>query len=110
MVGESAGVHPAFFFVGLGLTVVSSAVLVWSGIDTVDKNDSFKAQPSDAAQQDGMDAQLRTNVLVGVTSGLAVATVVFAFLTDWGGDEVTSGATIEVDPAGGAAAWWRGTF
>ena len=36
--------------------------------------------------QQGLDKQHRTNVLIGVTAGVGVATgVIGAFFTDWGG-------------------------
>jgi hypothetical protein len=108
---DPSGLHPAFFVVGLGVTAVSGAVLVWSGVDTLGRNDDFKAAPSEALQQDGLDAQLRTNVLIGVTAGLGVLTAAFALFTDWGGDEDVPAVTIRVDPSSHAGTLaWRGSF
>jgi hypothetical protein len=89
---ESGGWSPTVFFVGVGLTAAAGGVTVWSGIDT-------KNNPGPEAVTNGCDAgdtecdlyekgrskQLRTNILIGVTSGLAVATgLVGAFAIDWG--------------------------
>jgi hypothetical protein len=82
---------PAVFFAGLGLTVASAAVLVWSGIDTVNNPgvDAVRAQcinqgESCAAYQTGRSAQLRTNVLIGVTAGVfAITGVVGLLFTRW---------------------------
>jgi hypothetical protein len=89
---EWAGWSPTVFFVGVGLTAAAGGVTVWSGIDT-------KNNPGPEAVTNGCDAgdtecdlyekgrakQLRTNVLIGVTGGLAVATgLVGAFAVDWG--------------------------
>ena len=88
----SGGWSPTVFFVGVGLTAAAGGVTVWSGIDT-------KNNPGPEAVTNGCDAgdtecdlyqkgrskQARTNVLIGVTSGLAVATgLVGAFAVDWG--------------------------
>lgn len=82
---------PALFFVGFGLTAVSGGVLIWSGIDTVNNpgTQAVKTQcaglgESCPAYQTGRNAQLRTNVLIGVTAGLGVITgVIGIFLTQW---------------------------
>jgi len=79
------GISPAFFFVGLGLTLTSGAGLIASAVDTRSKHDEFERAPSPSSEQkdDGEAAQLRTNVLIGVTGGLGAATVIVAILSDW---------------------------
>lgn len=106
-VAEDRGIHPAAFYVGLGLTVVSSGLLIWSGVDTIALNDDFKATSDPNLLEDGMDAQLRTNALIGVTAGLGVATVVVALFTDWSSEP--SPVTIEGDGQTGLVTW-RGRF
>jgi hypothetical protein len=89
-----SGLPPALFFVGAGLTVVAGGITIWSGIDTVNNPgaDTVKAacdnqQPNCTELYDeGVGKQKRTNVLIGVTAGLGVVTVlVGALATDWGG-------------------------
>jgi len=98
--------HPAVFFVGLGLTLGAGGVLAWSSFDTVDAYNEFDQTPTQAGLDDGRSRQLRTNVLIGVTAGLGVATAAIGiFATEWS----TLGASetalrFEVSPSFGALA------
>ncbi len=82
---------PAVFFVGLGLTAVAGGVLVWSGIDTINnpgadvvKQKCVGLGETCPEYQDGRAKQLRTNVMIGVTSGLGALTLITGiFLTQW---------------------------
>jgi len=86
-----AGLPPAVFYAGAGLTAVLVGVTVWSGLDTVNNPgaDRVRAEcPNEDCQlyRDGLGKQHRTNALLGVTIGVGAATaVVGAFATDWGG-------------------------
>ena len=82
---------PAVFFVGLGLTAVAGGVLVWSGIDTINNPGADVVRQKCVGlgetcpeYQDGRAKQLRTNVMIGVTSGLGALTLIAGiFLTQW---------------------------
>ncbi|HEX3772073.1 MAG TPA: hypothetical protein VHV30_14455, partial [Polyangiaceae bacterium] len=112
---------PGVFIAGAAITGVALGVTVWSGINTeVDPGkDTVIAAcmgqtQSCQAYQTGLSHQHRTNVLIGVTSVLAVATaVVGVFFTQWspvrpaapsaGGPRGTVEALaphVEVGPAG----------
>jgi hypothetical protein len=88
-----AGLPPVVFFVGAGLTAVAGGVTIWSGIDTKNNPGADTVRDKCAGQgtscpeyQDGLSRQKRTNVLLGVTAGLAVTTgVIGAWFTDWSG-------------------------
>lgn len=89
------GITPIVFIVGAGLTAAAAGVLIWSGVDTLTANDNYvlytNSTGADLTMAEGyyqsaLDAQLRTNVLVGITGGLAAATLVLVFFTDWDGD------------------------
>lgn len=89
-----SGLPPALFFVGAGLTVVAGGITIWSGIDTVNNPGADKVKAACDNQQpncnelydEGVGKQKRTNVLIGVTAGLGVVTVlVGALATDWSG-------------------------
>lgn len=89
------GLHPVVFFVAGGVTLVAAGATVWSGLDTLE-NPGKDAVRRDCAGQDescptyqkGRDAQLRTNVLLGVTGGLALVTgVIGVFFTKWSSGE-----------------------
>lgn len=107
----SDGLSPWIFGVSLGLTVASVAILIWSGVDTLAGVDAFNAMPTPEAFEEGQAKELRTNVLVGITAGLAVLTVLFAVLADWDGDPPTTSTTAGVffDGASGGA-WLRTSF
>jgi hypothetical protein len=82
---------PAVFLVGLGLTAAAGGVTIWSGIDTENhpgasavKADCVGQGASCPQYQQGLSSQTRTNVLIGVTSGLgAITAVVGIFFTQW---------------------------
>lgn len=117
---EGGGLHPAVFGVALGSTVIAGGVLLWSGIDVQNINSDYESaveqQRADDARRlysEGTSAEKRTNILIGVTGGLAALTVVLAILTDWGGDETEEASendeestlrwipTVQADPNGG---------
>lgn len=109
------GVTPIVFGIGVGLTVVAGGVLVWSGLDVLAARDTYVATPTEAGYNDGLGRETRTNVLIGVTSGLAAATLVVAFFTDFGGAPSTEASaaralpTLAVTPEG-ATIGVAGTF
>lgn len=91
----SRGVTPILFGALLGLTAVSGGVLIWSGIDVLDARDAYVAGPTMARYEDGLSREVRTNVLIGVTSGLALGTLIVAFFTDFGGDDAGDSAALD---------------
>jgi hypothetical protein len=82
---------PIVTYVGAGLTVVAGGITIWSGVDTLNnpgkdavRRDCVGQDESCSTYQKGRSAQLRTNILIGVTAGLGVATGVIAiFFTQW---------------------------
>jgi hypothetical protein len=92
---------PAVFITGAALTAVALGVTVWSGINT--ENDPGKdAVKADcvgkgtpcATYQAGLAHETRTDVLIGVTSGLAVASaIVGVFFTEWSATSPASSAS-----------------
>ena len=88
------GLHPAFFGVGAGLTVGAGAALIWSGLDTLENPGPDKVRQACAGKGPdcpeyklGLENQLRTNILVGVTAGVGAATVLLAVFTRWSGGD-----------------------
>lgn len=88
------GISPVWFFVGLGVTAAVGGATIASGLDTSSKNDAFAREcgsagsgpvPGDCADRasTGESADTRTNVLLGVTAGLAALTGVTAFFVRW---------------------------
>jgi hypothetical protein len=94
-VEAKGGWSPTVFWVGVGLTGVAGIATVWSGIDTLNnpgedrvRDECVGLGESCPAYQDGLANERRTNILLGVTAVLGVATAAIgAFATDWqGGD------------------------
>ncbi len=84
---SSSGVSPVFFVAGTVLTLAAGGVTVWSGLDVSSrKKDYLDGEQTQARYDAGKSAELRTNVLLGVTGGLALLTAVTGlFLVDWKG-------------------------
>jgi hypothetical protein len=99
------GITPAVFVVGAVLTAGAGATLVWSGVDTLEGVGPYQMDPTPERLADGQSRELRTNILIGVTAGLAVGTLVLAFVTDWDGDPAPAEASpAEGEPAPGDSA------
>jgi hypothetical protein len=90
---KPAGWSPIVFWLSAGATLAAGGVTAWSGLDTVNnpgteriKKECRAGDENCALYQDGRARQARTNVLIGVTGALAVATgLVGALAIDWGG-------------------------
>jgi hypothetical protein len=98
-----SGLSPLFFEASLAATVVAGAFATGFAIDTASKHSAFapclssspsSSPPSSCSSlaSQGRDAQLRTNVLLGVTGALAGATLVTALLTRWHSASLSVGA------------------
>jgi tetratricopeptide (TPR) repeat protein len=104
--------HPGIFFGAAGATLVSAGLLIWSGLETLALNDAYLAtrdfNAAAAALARAEDQQLLTNVFIGITAGLGVASVVLAILSDWNALTGGSGQSAAVRPlfqAGPNGAW-----
>lgn len=87
------GVSPTIFWSGVAATGILVGVSTWSGIDTL-KHPGTEAVVAKCVglgescpeYQEGLQNQLRTNILWGVTGGVGVITALIgAFWTDWDG-------------------------
>jgi hypothetical protein len=93
------------FFSSLGATVALGAVTAWSGIDANKGVDAYESAaraasspginngssptPEEQAQallEEGQQKERRTNILIGVTAGMAVTTAVLGVFTNWKGE------------------------
>ncbi|MFW2389583.1 MAG: tetratricopeptide repeat protein [Polyangiales bacterium] len=93
------------FFSSLGATVAMGAVTVWSGIDANNGvsayesaartanspgiNNGSSPTPAENAQallEEGRKKERRTNILIGVTAGMAATTAVLGVFTNWKGE------------------------
>lgn len=96
----SKGVLPPWVFgVEVSLTVVAAGATIASALDTRSARNDFPSHPTSQALSDGKAKELRTNVLLGVTGGLAVLTAVSGiWLVRWR----SGGATAVAHASGGA--------
>ncbi len=96
----AAGISPTWFWVGIGVTTIGLGASIASGVDTLHRHETFAALPTSAGQQDGRSAQLRTNVLFGVTGAFALATAgIGIFAVGWGHGQKAS-TTVDLQARG----------
>ncbi|MBX3181926.1 MAG: hypothetical protein KIT72_11305 [Polyangiaceae bacterium] len=86
------GLPPWVFFTGVGLSAVAVGLTAVSGMDALQAKDELSSRPT-VSERDAVQAKItRTDVLVGVSLGLAVLTTYLGvFQVDWGGTEVGVG-------------------
>ena len=91
------GLSPAWFYAGLGATAVAGGLAVAFGVDTANRHSAFartcateQPQCGELASH-GQSAQTLTNVMLGVTAGLGVATLATGLLVRWHGASVSAG-------------------
>ncbi len=109
------GISPWFAIAGGGLTAVSGAFLIASGVDTLmakSQYDTLKVGRTPSEQQDLIDQGVgktnRTNALIGVTAALGITTGVLLIFTDYGSSaKKTASFDLEV---GATSASLRGRF
>ena len=104
---ERGVVHVVVPVVAAALALGAGGLTVWSGMDTLSLRDSFKLSPTQANLDNGRSAQLRTNVFIGVSAGLAAVTVVCAIALNLPDGSSSSSTHVAVGPGGLAV---RGVF
>ncbi len=91
-VESGRGISPVWFYLGLGATGIAGVATIVSGVDTANQHSAFTSKCGSAnppvacpvgLASSGQSAQTRTNVLLGVTAGLAAVTVVTVFFVRW---------------------------
>ena len=106
--GSNKPLPPVVFFIGVGITVGLGAATVVSGIDAKNHPGKDAVRTACAGKdascpeyEDGKDAEKRTNILLGVTIGMAALTAVTGlFFTQWSSSVQVGAAPL---PGGGAA-------
>ena len=103
------GLSPWLFGIGVGLTAVSGALLIWSGVDTLAGVDAFNRMPTPEGFEQGEAKEARTNVLIGTTLGLGLLSAILAIFTEWDSEESSPTGGVTVHENGGGI-WLRGVF
>lgn len=81
---EAKGMGPGIFYTGVVVSAALAGATVWSGLDTQSKRDDFDANPTPTGYDDGVAAQRRTNILLGVTAAVSVTTAALGlFAVTW---------------------------
>lgn len=81
---EKNGMSPTLFYVGVGVTTVLAGATVWSGLDTQARRDDFDENPTGTGYDEGVAAQKRTNVLLGLSVAAGVTTAALGlFAVKW---------------------------
>ena len=107
------------FFTSLGATVALGAVAVWSGVDANKGVSTYEsaartanspginggssptpAEQAEALLEEGQRKERRTNILIGVTAGMAATTAVLGVFTNWKG-ESREAASKQIEPSVG---------
>jgi hypothetical protein len=82
----SSGWSPVVVAIEGSATLVIAGLATWSGLDTLSTLHAFEAAPTQQTLDAGRAQEVRTNVLIGFSLGLAALTgLTAAFLVDWKG-------------------------
>jgi len=109
------------FFSSLGATVALGAVTAWSGIDANKGVSAYESaarsasspginiggsptpqEQAEALLEEGRAKERRTNILIGVTAGMAATTAVLGVFTNWKG-ESRDAASRRIEPSIGVS-------
>jgi hypothetical protein len=109
---KKGGLPPVVFWTGVGATAVLGGVTIWSGIDTMNNPGADGVRQACAGlgescpeYRDGRSRQTRTNILIGATSVVGVATaIVGIFATNWSSDSPAK--DVAKKPEGFSVAPW----
>jgi hypothetical protein len=103
--------RPWVFFVEGGATVAVGAVTLGSAIDTRVARNAYLRAPTEEGLTAGEAKEVRTNVLLGVTSGLGLLTLATGLLlVDWRGPGVGLETALGLGPGGLSGASVAGYF
>jgi len=78
------GIAPIWFWLGAGVTAVFGGITIASGVDTLAKHDAYLETREPGGDAAGRSAETRTNVLLGTTAIVGLATgLVGLFAVRW---------------------------
>jgi hypothetical protein len=100
--GLQRGLSPWIFVGGAVATAGLGVATLWSGLDVLSAHDAYEGNETQRNYENGLDKEKRTNVLIGATVVVGLATGVVAMFTRWGSSTDSAGAPRARVHAGGA--------
>lgn len=91
--GPPRGLSPWIFAGGAVATAGLGVVTLWSGLDVLSAHDAYQGKETERSYQDGLDKEKRTNMLIGATVVVGLATGVVAMFTRWGAPSESAGTS-----------------
>lgn len=98
---QRGALSPWLFVSGALLSVGMGATAVWSALDTQDARDRYDQMPTLPAYRDGLDRELRTNLMLAGTGVLALTTLFLGLFADWGEESPPAQLSVVVEPSAG---------
>jgi PEGA domain len=82
---EPRGLSQLWFWSAAAVTVGLAIVGTVFGVQTLEANDAYNEEPTEAGYNDVIDKRLLTNVFLGLALGVAATSTVLFFYTDFSG-------------------------
>jgi hypothetical protein len=107
---QRGGWSPVVVLVEGGITLALAGVTLWSALDTVSTLHAFEAKATQGTLDAGRSEEIRTNVLLGASIGLAAITGLTAtFLVNWRGSGARGAEAVDLGFGPGSVVV-RGSF
>lgn len=94
--------HPAMFIAAGVLTLAGGGLMIWAGLETLDRNDVYIASTDrneiQVLYDEAQTYQTMTNIFLATTATFGVAAVVMAIFTDWNVFDAGESATAMLRP------------
>lgn len=102
-VSDRRKLHLGYFVAAASLAVAAGAVVVWTGVKTLQLGEDYDANPTRDLQKEGRTYRAVTNVMIGVSAAAAVTAAVLAVFTRFTAPERPSAVRLQpaVAPGGG---------
>ncbi|MDY0001492.1 MAG: hypothetical protein RBU30_09380 [Polyangia bacterium] len=95
--------HLGYFVAAASLAVAAGAVVIWTGVKTLQLGEDYDANPTRELQKEGRTYRAATNVMIGVSAAAAIGAAVLAVYTRFVSPEKQRAVSLypSVAPGGG---------